>query len=180
MIDTLEPWKNRFPSRYIPEPNSGCWLWLGPYNHSGYGTFSFMGRTTGAHRASYVLHRGDFDRSLFVCHKCDVRACVNPDHLFLGTAQDNNRDCLKKRRFAWFSRPEQAVENLAKARLICFENNSSARGELAGNAHLTEADVRAMKSLNGKLFQREIGALYGVTQATVSRILHGKSWEHIK
>lgn len=88
----------RFERLYIPEPNSGCWLWAGNTRVSGYGVFKLNGKTIPAHRMSVILHCGDFDRSLFVCHKCDVPGCVNPDHLFVGTPKDNTWDMLRKGR----------------------------------------------------------------------------------
>lgn len=82
-----------FEASFIPEPNSGCWLWerpglLGPM---GYGHFRYQG-VVAAHRASWLLYRGPIPMGLFICHKCDNPSCVNPDHLYLGTAQDNIAD----------------------------------------------------------------------------------------
>lgn len=91
----------RFEAKYIPEPNSGCWLWLGPVKigrRQGYGQFTLEGKTVGAHRAAWRLFRGTIPDGLFVCHKCDVRTCVNPDHLFLGTHVDNMVDMESKGR----------------------------------------------------------------------------------
>jgi hypothetical protein len=84
----------RFHAKYIPEPNSGCWLWDGWVNGRGYGRF---GKGL-AHRISWELHRGPIPAGMNICHKCDVPPCVNPDHLFLGTQTDNMRDCARKGR----------------------------------------------------------------------------------
>lgn len=78
--------------KWIPEPNSGCWLWIASVNNDGYGFFGMGGRTMSAHRASWILHRGAIPKGKYVLHKCDVRQCVNPDHLYLGTQFDNMRD----------------------------------------------------------------------------------------
>lgn len=84
------------------EPNTGCWLWLGSVRTDGYGTVYVRrnGRPVNyaAHRASYTLWRGPIPDGLFVCHKCDTKLCVNPDHFFLGTAADNAADMVAKGR----------------------------------------------------------------------------------
>jgi hypothetical protein len=88
----------RFAAKVSPEPNTGCWLWTGYSDKHGYGVFSLAHRfTVGAHRAAWMLFRGD-PGSLHVLHRCDNPACVNTDHLFLGTAGDNARDRAAKGR----------------------------------------------------------------------------------
>lgn len=88
----------RFLAKTIPEPNSGCWLWTGSQAGE-YGTFKFNGSTVRSHRFSYQAFHGVHPGALYVCHKCDTPACVNPDHLFLGTQEDNLRDARNKGRF---------------------------------------------------------------------------------
>ena len=75
----------------------GCWLWTGSRDTSGYGLFRRNGKLAKAHRLSYSLDRG-YDPWLLVLHRCDVRACVNPAHLFQGTALANARDRSAKGR----------------------------------------------------------------------------------
>lgn len=82
----------------IPEPNSGCLLWIGPVGHKGYGTISYRGRRWIASRLSFHLEFGGIPAGLCVCHKCDTPACINPSHLFAGTHQDNTDDQIKKGR----------------------------------------------------------------------------------
>lgn len=84
--------------RYINKygPNS-CWIWTGA-SSKGYGVFKSKDKTGSAHRYSYELHKGQIPSGLFVCHHCDNPICVNPAHLFLGTASDNMQDKLKKQR----------------------------------------------------------------------------------
>ena len=79
-----------------------CWLWKGFKNQDGYGQHGWKYKQTpvlqSAHRFSWNLFKGEIGNSLSVLHKCDVRNCVNPDHLFLGTLSDNSIDMLKKGR----------------------------------------------------------------------------------
>lgn len=90
----------RFEAKYVPEPNTGCWLWTAALNTYGYGK---MGRTReegpeGAHRIAWRLLKGPIPLGMFVLHRCDMPACVNPEHLFLGTQADNIRDSVIKGR----------------------------------------------------------------------------------
>lgn len=85
-------------SRAIPVTESGCYLWEGARSESGYGRVYDGSRMWQAHRLVWTQVKGPIPHGLFVCHKCDTPPCVNPDHLFLGTAKDNNRDMAKKGR----------------------------------------------------------------------------------
>lgn len=89
----------RFTEKYIPVTESGCWLWTGSATPAGYGQIKAGRKLQRAHRVSWELHRGPIPDGLMVCHRCDVPSCVNPDHLFLGTAKDNFRDCVDKGRY---------------------------------------------------------------------------------
>ena len=108
-----------FEERYIPEPNSGCWLWLGDLDSGGYGRLKIKGKTYRAHRFSLLREQ---QTDLFVCHKCDTPSCVNPDHLFLGTHSDNMKDMVSKNRHSGglyskqgqFKRLFKDLENLEK------------------------------------------------------------------
>lgn len=75
----------------------GCWIWTGAITERGYGVIRNGNKFIRSHRASYMIYKGD-PNNLFVCHTCDVPSCVNPDHLFLGTCQDNINDRDRKGR----------------------------------------------------------------------------------
>jgi len=96
------PWQERLMRYVSPEPNSGCWLWEGAQNNRGYGYIGLSGAKGGnvlAHRSMWELTNGPIPDGLWVLHRCDVRICCNPDHLFLGTPLDNMRDMHAKGRF---------------------------------------------------------------------------------
>lgn len=103
----------RFEEKYIPEPNSGCWLWTASLDGRGYGQIASHGRPIRAHRLSYELYCGEITDGMLVCHQCDTPSCVNPAHLFLGSHRENSQDALKKNRLV-SNLPDQAAKQFCK------------------------------------------------------------------
>jgi hypothetical protein len=136
-----------------PEPNSGCWIWTGTANKDGYGQFGIgPSRSEKAHRSSYRIFKGEMPGKKLVCHKCDVPSCVNPDHLFLGSALDNTTDAKNKGRMAF--------------------------GTRSGVARLTEEDVRFIRRSAG-VAARIIAEKIGVSRGTVEAVRDGRTWTHV-
>jgi hypothetical protein len=104
---------DQLQAQSIPEPNSGCFLWVGTVSQFGYGTATANGRTgQKVHRLAYEAAHGPIPNGMHVLHRCDVRCCVNPDHLFLGTNADNVADKMAKGRYRGAKpklTPEQAL-----------------------------------------------------------------------
>ena len=136
-----------------PEPNSGCWLWTAYCDKDGYAVFSING--TGPQRAQRFAWNsfvGDIPTGMQVLHKCDVRCCVNPHHLFLGTNRDNMIDKVAKGR-------------QARGRQTCSSNK------------LTETQVRAIRADERQ--QKDIAVAYGISQTNVSMIQRRATWRHV-
>jgi hypothetical protein len=107
---------DRFKAKVRLDEN-GCWLWQACFRKTGYGAFGFRGRTEYAHRVAYELFVGEIPQGKEVCHHCDVRACVNPNHLFVGTRGDNMRDASAKGRIKIPARSFRSDETHQPAKL---------------------------------------------------------------
>jgi len=146
----------RFYARHIPEPNSGCWLWLGFLDKDGYGFIRYKGKNTRAHRYSYLAHKGEIPENNVVCHKCDNPSCVNPDHLFIGTKKDNTADMISKnRQGSWDYR----------------------LGGDSYNAKLT--NEQAIEVYKSSKSYRELANLYGVGTSTIGRIKRKQTYSNV-
>jgi hypothetical protein len=135
------------------ERTATCWLWRGPISHRGYGTTRLTSqgkRLLTVHRLMWTLRGGDIPEGVHVLHTCDIRHCVNPAHLFLGTNQDNIDDKVRKGR--------------------------TRRGSKHRQSKLTVAQVYVIRALYGTRTLKEISALFGVSMAVVSNIHRRKSW----
>ena len=95
----MMPLAERFDAKYIPEPMSGCWIWLGAHDSRGYGQIHVNGKTQRAARVSWSLANGvDFPAGMDSCHSCDNRICVNPSHIRPGTRLENMADAKSRNR----------------------------------------------------------------------------------
>ncbi len=132
----------------------GCWEWQAGLSGSGYGLFATAyARSSPAHRVSWFLAYGLIPDGLCVCHHCDNKLCVRPDHLFLGTRTDNNQDMYRKRIHPW--------------------------GERSGRATVTEADVLYIRASHPTKTFHELAAETGATYWAVWDIVRGRSWKHL-
>jgi len=133
---------------------SGCWLYTGGISSGGYGVVSIHNKSTQAHRVAYELRIGPIPKGLCVLHKCDIRRCINPDHLFLGTLGENNTDRERKGR------------------------SDDRRGERNPCSKLTADTVRRIRKAHatGTRPQRLIAETFGVTQSHVSAIILRQVW----
>lgn len=139
---------------YTSKDESGCWLWTGTKNAGGYGMMSHQGRQSVSSRVSWELHHGEIPKGMFVCHTCDVRHCVNPDHLWLGNNQDNMTDMSEKQR--------------------------NHRGEAHFRAKLTSESVIEIRKLHKQgLSPGEIAPFFNVVPQTIAAVLNGITWRHV-
>lgn len=88
----------RFEDKVVIVTESGCWIWVACSDKDGYGKFQHEGKSIQAHRASYLIYKGEIPKGKLVCHSCDITSCVNPEHLFLGSHKDNIVDSVLKGR----------------------------------------------------------------------------------
>lgn len=145
--------QERFAGKCLKDTTSSCWLWVGYTGGDGYGRLTSGKVRIAAHRASYEMHKGPIPAGKLVLHSCDVKACVNPAHLRIGTVADNVHDAMERGQF-------KPPPNLY--------------GEQVSTAKLTEKAVRHIRLR--EMTARQYAALYGVGRATIAKIWRGLRW----
>lgn len=142
--------------RFVNKTDS-CWLYTGDKDRYGYGMINVCGRKVKAHRLAYTLTGRVIPRGMLLCHKCDVRSCVNPDHFFIGTHQDNTDDMMAK------------------------ERHRVAVGERASHSKLTAEQVNAIRReyANGGVSLNALARRFNVSNQSIHAIVSRKSWTHI-
>jgi DNA-binding XRE family transcriptional regulator len=147
--------KNRIENKVELVTESGCWIWMGTTTSRGYGQLIDDNKKYYAHRASYEAFIGEIPKGMYVCHRCDNRFCVNPNHLFVGTQKDNLQDMRNKGR--------------------------STRGEKNAQAKLTHAQVAMIKVCLKHKAQKDeqLAKQFGVSRQTINLIKQGKRWNHV-
>jgi hypothetical protein len=138
----------------VKEDDSGCWLWTGACFDNGYGAMKVANKQWRTHRLAWELTYGPLPAGIRVLHKCDVRRCCNPEHLFLGTDADNQADMTRK----------------GRGRI----------GERSGTTRLTNDDVRRIRKLRAKGYERrKLAKEYGLDESTIYNIVKRKTWSHV-
>lgn len=136
------------------DKSGDCWVWKGCVDRNGYGQAHLHGRGVGAHRAAWMLTFGPIPSGQCVCHRCDNPSCVHPDHLFLGTHEENMIDMKKKGRLGRAS--DSGVRKL-KASDVPLIRERAANGEPRDS----------------------IARSFGVTRGTIRRVITRKAWGHV-
>jgi hypothetical protein len=151
----ITPAETRF-WRFVEKTDS-CWLWKGSKSKQGYGHFSYRGTPRLASRVSWELHYGKPPQNLCVCHSCDNPSCVNPEHLFLGTVDENIKDRDRKKR------------------------GFIPVGEKCGTHKLSESDVKKIRKSyeKRKTTLSKLATIFRVHTSTIYAIVTNTSWRHI-
>lgn len=166
----IEELRDRLRDRATPEPMSGCWLWDGQPNAQGYGRITIGRRQVVlAHRFSYEIYVHPVERDVCVLHRCDVRICINPRHLFPGDRGVNARDMAAKGR--------QAVQRNPLLRPICPPEKLR-RGERHPNSRLTAETIRAIRQRFAAGEKKSaLARAYGIAISHLTSIVTGALWK---
>lgn len=139
------------------EKTSKCWNWKGS-TRNGYGAFKYRRKVYGAHRFSWMLFNGEIPFSKIICHKCDNKLCVNPNHLFVGTHKDNMQDMVKKGRH----------RSVCKFQL----------GRIPKNRKLTIKEAKKIRTLYKKgIKKNKLAFLYNVNEKVIYLIVNNKTYK---
>lgn len=149
----------KIEAQSLPEPNSGCLLWMGGVDPNGYGRIRAFGENRLVHRVYYTLVKGPIPEGKILRHKCDVPSCISPDHLLPGTQADNVADMLARGRENRDPRPYHLGER---------------------NPNNKIAESTALAILLSPLNQRDAAKQYGVAPSWVQRIRKREVWPHIQ
>lgn len=170
---SIEELKERLYSK-IERKEMGCWEWVAHINKQGYGASCFRGTTITAHRLSYVLHKGDIPKGLIVCHTCDNRKCINPDHLYAGTYLQNARDTIDRGRI-------NCTENGLKTISLGY---GFKKGDRRNTRKLTDKRAAEIKNILESRFEngrsiRSIAIEENVSRTTLVQMIKGKVYQDI-
>ena len=144
--------KDRLLSKVNNTNSNECWEWTAKTAVAGYGRLTVDKKSILAHRLSYELFKGKIPEDFCVCHTCDNRKCINPDHLWLGTKSDNTKDMYSKNR------------------------QYDVAGENHGRTKLNWSQIGEIRKLKGKETLVNIGKKYGIAKSAVSAIQRGITW----
>jgi hypothetical protein len=165
---------------------TGCWLWTKGRDSDGYGRIQIRGRAQKAHRVMYEMTKGPIPAGLLVLHACDTPACVNPEHLRLGTNQDNIDDRNTRNRQAKGDRNGSRLHPEARPRgerMGHIMRSAACRGERHPKRRLSAADVLTIRSAfqSGSTSSgaHALGRAYGVSENAILDIVKGRTWKHV-
>lgn len=143
-----------FESSFDRDDPEKCWIWKGDADSKNqYGSFKLAGGLFGPHRISYELYIGEIPKGMLICHKCDNMKCINPNHLWIGTKQDNARDASSK--------------GILKM------------GEQKTLSKLKEADAIFILNNKGKISQNKLAKQFNVSPSTIQNVVDSKSWKYL-
>lgn len=151
------------------DPVSNCWIWQLTLGKDGYGKAKRRGQTIRAHRLSYLTFCGDIPSNLFVCHRCDTPACVNPSHLWIGTHFENELDKTNKGRRS----PSPAITHPET-----IPKGEQASASVLNAKQVEEVYVLGMQNMLAKEIKAKLGLK--VSESAICRILNGATWKHLK
>lgn len=140
------------------QKGKGCWKWLSATIQNGYGVFYLNGKTEYAHRLAWEMKNGPIPAGKEICHSCDIKTCVNPRHMFLGTRQDNMQDAISKGRFC--SGTKSHLHKLTDEQVIEIRRTYS-------------------RPSYGKSNAKELAAHYNINRGMIENIVAGRNWKHL-